>query len=136
MGDIVTRDAGATLPGAPQPLGAAARLALLEAQLEAAEGHLQERTAEAAAAMTADTPHGERWAAVQRARQAVWCVCRDLLPLVHRVPAGYREHPAFIDVLRAYHRLRRLCEAVLADQTNWVIDLAAVEVDPPTHRSN
>lgn len=113
-------------PAQPLPLGAAGRLGLLAAQLRRGGQLLAERQAATAAAMTdEELDDAARHAALRALRATAWRLTRELLPLVHRVPPGYRTHPGYTDCLRAYHEVRRACEDARRDHANWRADLVA-----------
>jgi len=113
------------LSGPAIPVGPDAQLLALAAQLARCEEIVADARDTARAAMRdPDLVAGERRAALGRLRTLVWRVCREILPLVHRVPPGLRAHRAYRDALRASEALRRACEDAMSDHANWQIDLS------------
>lgn len=77
-----------------------------------------------------DIDDDQRWQAVGRLRGLAWKVCREVLPLVSRVPVVLQAEPEFIDCQRAAHALRRSTEQALQRNANYTVDLVAAEQLP------
>lgn len=126
------------VPAAPAPADAArlpvgrrGQLEALRRQLEWCEQAVALAQRDTARAMRdGSLPEGERWDAVRRLRTLAWKVCREILPLVGRVPPGLRSHESFRDVERAAHALRRRTEDALRDNANFTVDLVVAQESP------
>ena len=106
------------------PVGRRAQLIALQQQLEWCEQAVIRTQRDADRAMRdSDLPDAERWQAVQRLRALSWKVCREVLPLISRVPPGLRDHDAFRGVEEAGHSLRRRTEDAMRDNANYAVDL-------------
>lgn len=106
------------------PHGQQAQIRLLERQLVWCRTAVLDGQRRTAAAMRDDRlGDAERWEAVRALRALAWKVCREVLPLVGRVPANLRAHPDFLEVERACHELRRTTEDALRDNANHTVDL-------------
>lgn len=70
-----------------------------------------------------------RWEAVRALRALAWKVCLEVLPLVGRVPRALQSHPAFVEVQRSAHVLRRATEDALRDNDNYTADLVAASME-------
>lgn len=121
----LTRDEPRLLTSAePLPLGRRAQLRVLQQQLEWCDAAVRAAQRDAARAMRdQDLTEDQRWGAVRQLRGLAWKVCREVLPLVGRVPASLRSHPHFREVERAAHDLRRTTEDALRDNANYTVDL-------------
>lgn len=121
----LTRDDPRVLAGTePLPLGRRAQLRVLQQQLEWCETAVRTAQRDAARAMRdQDLSEDARWTAVRKLRALAWKVCREVLPLVSRVPGSLRSHPHFREVERAAHELRRTTEDALRDNANYTVDL-------------
>ena len=106
------------------PVGRRAQLLALRQQLEWCEQAVMAAQRDADRAMrNSDLSDDERWRAVQRLRALSWKVCREVLPLISRVPPGLRDHEAYRGVEEAGHSLRRRTEDAMRDNANYAVDL-------------
>lgn len=117
------------------PVGRRGQLRALRRQLVWCDHAVRAAQREADRAMRdPDLDDGERWRAVRRLRALAWKVCREVLPLVGRVPAGLQAEPEFVECQRAAHALRRTTESALRVNASYTIDLVAAEREPITPR--
>lgn len=118
-------------PPAVQPVGRRGQLQALRAQLEWCTHAVAVAQRQADTTMRdADAEESARWGAVRRLRSLSWKVCREVLPMVSRVPPALREHPEFREVERAAFALRRQTEDALRDNANYTVDLANAMAAP------
>jgi hypothetical protein len=111
----------------PVPVGRRGQLAALHAQLVWCEEAVRKARQQTDTAMrNGEVEEGERWAAVRRLRGLAWKVCREVLPLVGRVPASLQRDPAYVECQRAAHSLRRETEAALRDNDNHTVSLVVI----------
>ena len=129
--DTTARRFGATT----LPVGCRAQLMALRQQLEWCEQAVMAAQRDADRAMrNNDLSDDERWRAVQKLRALSWKVCREVLPLISRVPPGLRDHDAFRGVEEAGHSLRRRTEDAMRDNANYAVDLVNAANDRVTAR--
>lgn len=125
----LTDDAGRDTHRAP--VGRNGQLEALRRQLEWCDQALVVAQRETARAMRDQSlEEAERWAAVRRLRNLAWKVCREILPLVGRVPSSLQAHESFREVERVCHVLRRRTEEALRDNANWTVDLVVAQEAP------
>jgi hypothetical protein len=72
-----------------------------------------------------DLEDDARWQAVRRLRTLAWKVCREVLPLVGRVPRALQAEPEYVECLRAVNALRRTTDAALAANAGHTATLLA-----------
>ncbi|WP_108664706.1 hypothetical protein [Euzebya rosea] len=129
--DTTARRFGATT----LPVGRRAQLLALRQQLEWCEQAVMAAQRDADRAMrSSDLSDDERWRAVQKLRALSWKVCREVLPLISRVPPGLRDHEAYRGVEEAGHSLRRRTEDAMRDNANYAVDLVNAANDRVTAR--
>jgi hypothetical protein len=108
------------------PVGRRGQLRALRRQLVQCDHAVQVAQRRALAAMRDESlTEAQRWDAVRRTRTLAWKVCREVLPLLSRVPPPMQAEPEFVECQRIAHALRRRTEAVLRDNANHTIDLIA-----------
>ena len=113
------------------PVGRRGQLGALHAQLVWCDEAVRAAQAQAVAAMRdAALDEAARWAAVRTLRALAWKVCREIIPLVGRVPIAMQGDPAYVECQRATHVLRRSTEAALRDNANFTVDLVAAAHEP------
>ena len=113
------------------PVGRRGQLSALHAQLVWCEEAVRAAQAQARQAMTDPRlDEGERWGAVRTLRALAWKVCREILPLVGRVPLAMQADPTYRECQRATHALRRATEDALRDNANFTVDLVAAAREP------
>jgi hypothetical protein len=113
------------------PVGRRGQLRALRRQLVWCDHAVRTCQREADRAMRdPDADDGQRWQAVRSLRALSWKVCREVLPLVSRVPPALQAEPEFVECQRAAHALRRTTESALRTNTGYTVDLIAAERDP------
>lgn len=130
-----TTSAADAAPGPGQrrlPVGRRGQLGALQAQLAWCDDAVRAAQAQARQAMVdPELDEAQRWAAVRNLRALAWKVCREIIPLVGRVPIALQADPAYIECLRATHVLRRSTEDALRLNANLTVDLVAAAQHPP-----
>ncbi|CAN5127805.1 hypothetical protein BH23ACT9_BH23ACT9_14220 [soil metagenome] len=117
---------GAVLDALRIPVGRTGQLRALHAQLVRCEQAVHDARRQAVSAMRdPDLLDAQRWQAVQQLRALAWKVCREILPLVGRVPLPLQAEPDYTECQRIAHALRRATEAALRDNANYTVDLVA-----------
>lgn len=113
------------------PVGRRGQLGALHAQLVWCDEALRAAQAQAVAAMRDPRlDEAARWEAVRTLRALAWKVCREIIPLVGRVPLAMQGDPAYVECQRATHVLRRSTDAALRDNANFTVDLVAAAHEP------
>ena len=132
---VLDRTGTSSTEGVPRPsrmpVGRRGQLRALRRQLVWCEHAVRAAQREADEAMRdADGDDAQRWQAIGKLRGLAWKVCREVLPLVSRVPVVLHAEPEFIECQRAAHSLRRTTEAALQRNANYTVDLVAAERSP------
>ncbi len=131
-----TGEVGSLTRPARLPVSRQGQLRALRRQLAWSDHALRTVQRETAAAMRdPDLDETGRWDAVRRLRALSWKVCREVIPLVGRVPLGLQAEPEFVECQRVAHALRRRTEDALRDNANYTVDLVAADSEPLPGRS-
>jgi hypothetical protein len=128
--DLAAGDPPVPRPGR-MPLGRRGQLRALRRQLVWCDHAVRVAQREADRAMRdPDLDDEARWAAVRRLRTLAWKVCREVLPLVGRVPPGLQAEGGGGECHRGKHVLLPTTEAALQVNASYTVDLVAAERDP------
>lgn len=115
------------------PVGRRGQLRTLRRQLVWCDHAVRAAQREAVRAMRDESlTESQRWDAVRRQRTLAWKVCREVLPLLSKVPPQLHAEPEYIDCQRAAHVLRRTTESVLRDNANFTVDLISASGTSPS----